>query len=227
MVDHQLPEKTMESLRTLKEKLADEEADLEAQITAMRDRLEKEYQSFRAKIDPRIDSLREAYTGYATAFLGLQCDLDEVNQDGLVDLKLYVPRFDGSIRPDPESCSEAQRFFLDIAFRMALIDAACGPDGKGTFICETPETALDFSYVNNVVQMFTAFSRQGHNILFSANIQTHGIAQKVLARLPLEERRNHVVNLFEVGRLSAVHRDAQKDFVEVIKQIFSAKFIAD
>jgi hypothetical protein len=146
---------------------------------------------------------------YATEFLGLPCELSERSQAGLVSITRFVPQFNGTPRDTPESCSEAQRFFLDIAFRMALIDfAASGPDDTAMFICETPETALDMSYIDNVVRMFGQFAKQGHALLISANIQLGGIAEKLLRLVPLQERPAHVLNLLEIGQLSQVHRDS-------------------
>lgn len=223
MVERNLPEMTAENLKKLKQQLTDEEADAEAQIGVIRAKLAADYEDFRNKMDARMDKLRTAYAGYATAFLGLSCELDEVGQNGLLELKLFVPRFDNAVRPQPESCSEAQRFFLDIAFRMALIDLACGDRGTGTFICETPETALDFSYVTNVVAMFSSFAKKRHNILLSANIQNSGIAEKLIARLAKKDRAKHVVNLLEVGRLSAVQQAARTDFAKIIRRMMTAK----
>jgi hypothetical protein len=222
MIERNLPEMTMDSLKDLKVRLADEEADAEAQILALRTKLEADYDNFRQKMEARMDRLRSAYAGYATAFLGLQCDLDEVGQSGLLELKLFVPRFDNAVRPQAESCSEAQRFFLDIAFRMALIDLACGDRGTGTFVCETPETALDFSYVSNVVKMFASFGSKRHNILLSANIQFSGIAEKLIARLMKAERPKHIINLLELGRLSAVQEQARNEFKKAIRRMLNA-----
>lgn len=223
MVERNLPEMTTKNLKKLKQQLADEEADAEAQMGVIRTKLETDYEDFRNKMDARMDKLRAAYAGYATDFLGLPCELDEVGQNGLLELKLFVPRFDNAVRPQPESCSEAQRFFLDIAFRMALIDLACGEHGTGTFICETPETALDFSYVTNVVAMFSSFAKRRRNILLSANIQNSGIAEKLFARLTKRDRPKHVVNLLELGRLSAVQQAARTDFTKIIKRMMNAK----
>lgn len=223
MVERNLPEMTAENLKKLKQQLADEEADAEAQMGVIRAKLAGDYEDFRNKMDARMDRLRAAYAGYATAFLGLPCELDEVGQNGLLELKLFVPRFDNAVRPQAEACSEAQRFFLDIAFRMALIDVACGEQGTGTFICETPETALDFSYVSNVVAMFGSFAKKRHNILLSANIQNSGIAEKLIARIAKKDRTKHIVNLLELGRLSAVQQAARKEFKKIIRRMMTAR----
>ena len=78
-------------------------------------------------------------------------------------------------RKSPETCSESERFFLDIAFRMALLELAGElSDSSSTFICETPETALDLAYTKNVSEMFSRFAKHGFALVLSANIQLGG-----------------------------------------------------
>jgi hypothetical protein len=145
--------------------------------------------------------------------------LVEVDQPGLLRLKRFVPLFKGVQRPEAEYCSEAQRFFLDIAFRMALIDAAGGEDGTATFFCETPETALDISYVDNVVEMFTAFAKKQHNVLLTANLQSEGIAEKLLGKVAVSERKKRIVNLLSIGVLSSVQEKARSKFERVLNKM--------
>jgi hypothetical protein len=220
IVERNLPEMTAATLKGLKQHLENEEAEAELQMTAIRSKLEADYAAFRRKIDARMDDLRASYTEYATAFLGLPCQLEEIGQKALLELKLFVPSFDGIVRPTPESCSEAQRFFLDIAFRLSLIASAS--NCEGTFFCETPETALDISYIDNVVTMFSTFSKKRHNILLTANVQTSGIAEKIVTRLPKAERQQHVIDLLQVGRLSDVQVGATKAFRRAIRRMMTA-----
>jgi hypothetical protein len=202
-----LPDATKDQLLAQLKTFQSEEADLESQIYKLQTSLRREFQRFRAQVADRTAQLGELYARYATSFLGLQCELTETEEsDRLLSLSRFVPKFNGSAREKPETCSEAQRFFLDIAFRMALIDLSSTFSGKpGTFVCETPETALDMSYVDNVVQMFHKFSAEGHTVLLTANIQPNGIAGKILASVRKGERRNHILNLLEIGQLSDVH----------------------
>jgi hypothetical protein len=225
MLERNLPQMTTDNLKKLKKQLEDDEADAAAQIETIRTKLTEEYDDFRRKMNVRMENLRASYANYATAFLGLPCELDEVGQDGLLDLKLFVPRFDETVRPQADSCSEAQRFFLDIAFRMALIDAASGKRGTATFFCETPETALDMSYVRNVVSMFSSFAEKQHNILLTANVQTAGIAEKLLERIPMKERPRRIVNLLDYGRLSSVQKAAIDEFKEILKRMLTAPMV--
>lgn len=170
-----------EDHHTQLKKLERQERQLELEIKKRKNALEKEYAEYQSKFNTRLSDLRNSYQEYAKKFLGVDCDLAERDIGKAIRIKQYIPKFNEIDRPSPDSCSEAQRFFLDIAFRMALIDFACAEGGDATsFICETPETALDVSYINNVVGMFQAFSNRGHSLFVSTNIQHDSIAGKLV-----------------------------------------------
>jgi hypothetical protein len=190
-----------------------EEALLLAEFQARQKRLERSYTRFRNSIAERIDLLRNLYVRYATAFLGHECTLSEVRkEDRLLSLNQFVPKFNNVVRETPESCSEAQQFFLDIAFRMAFIDLAGTLAGEaGSFFCETPENALDLSYIDNVARMFTDFATQKHALLLTANIQRDGIVQRLLKNIPARDQGKRVMNLLEIGKLSDVQKRALPD----------------
>jgi hypothetical protein len=215
-----LPATTKEQLLAQQVMLERQEADLEAQIYRLQAALKKEFQIFRGRVADRTTQLGELYAQYATAFLGLKCELTETEEsDRLLSLTRFVPKFNGCTRDYPETCSEAQRFFLDIAFRMALIDLSSSFSGQpATFICETPETALDMSYVDNVVRMFRQFSAEGHTLLLTANIQPNGIAGKILSSVPKRTRRSHILNLLDIGQLSEVHKGALPKLRSAVRQ---------
>jgi hypothetical protein len=207
--DRDLPEATRANLAQERDRLLSEEADLEVQISRLTAELNAEYEQFRAKTDVRMRKLADFFSKYATEFLGHPCTLTEISQPGHSRVSIFVPEFNGVVRESPDTCSEAQRFFLDIALRMALIDLASSEYGeRACFICETPETALDVSYVNNVVRMMSRFCEKGHTLLLTANIQENGVAEKLLHTLPKKGRPAHAVNLLELGKLSQVHIDA-------------------
>jgi hypothetical protein len=218
LAERSLPELTTVDLRELKQNLQGQEDELEAQSIILRGDLEREYNQFRNTVDLRLERLRQAYEHYASEFLGLRCELSEDAEGGLVTLSRFIPKFNGTVRDTPESCSEAQRFFLDIAFRMALIDMA-SINGPGTFFCETPENALDMSFVDNVSKMFNHFSRREHTLVLTANIQPGGIAGKLLAIVPVEERASRVLNLLDIGQLSNVHKEAIDTLRNAVREV--------
>jgi hypothetical protein len=220
LIERDLPPTTGKDLLQTKLALEQQEDDFQAQILRRQSELEQDYKNFRAAVDARINRLRDTYATYATNFLGIPCELTETKTSDLITFTRFVPMFNGIARETPESCSEAQRFFLDIAFRLALIDQASeGTKDKATFICETPETALDMSYVDNVVNMFTQFLKKGHSLLLTANIQTDSMAAKLLKVIPKKEHSSHVLNLLNIGQLSNVHKKALPALRRVARRI--------
>jgi hypothetical protein len=177
----------------------------------------RSYERFIEEFDPRLVKLRASYVEYASQFLGIECTLERSAGtvfSGRFELPSFIPRFGGHVRSVPEACSEAQRFFLDIAFRMSVIDwAACG----GTFLCETPENALDATYIQNVAAMFKKFDDRGHAQIVTCNIQTDGLARRLLAGVTTK----NVLNLFEFGNLSEVHRANRETVNKIVSEIMA------
>ena len=206
--DSSLAKTTREDMLRRRESLEREEADLAIQLATLQAELENEYNTFLRSVSDRMITLKQAYERYASEFLGIPCQLvPEQDADRLLDLTAFIPEFNGALRPTPDSCSEAQRFFLDIAFRMALLDLASEMGGSPTsFICETPENALDLSYLDNVVKMFHAFVEKKHSVILSANLQEAGLASRIMSGVSQSERRGRVVNLLEIGQLTAVQQ---------------------
>jgi hypothetical protein len=101
---------------------------------------------------------------------------------------------------------------------MALIDSASTLTGyPATFLCETPETALDISYIDNVVAMFSAFIKRKQSVLLTANIQPNGIASKLLKDVPKDKRSARVLNLLKFGHLSKVQSGARKMLEKIVR----------
>lgn len=188
------------------------EAELLADVTTQRGKVHRTYTRFMNNISDRVEELRELYAKYATVFLGMDCELaDHKQEDRLFSPQKMVPRFAGVIRDVPETCSEAQQFFLDIAFRMAVLDWNRVSGSGSTFLCETPENALDMSYLENVVQMFRRFANHGHTTILTANIRPQGLAQQLVASYEPEEYESRVLQLLEIGRLSSVQKRGLED----------------
>lgn len=215
-----MPTSSKAQLVKIRKSLERQESDLEAQLLRRRVALERDYHRFREAIDGRIEELRQTYSSYATEFLGIPCSLTETPTKHLLSLSRFVPMFNGKARLTPESCSESQQFFLDIAFRLALIDqATVTNDNAATFLCETPENALDMSHLDNVVRMFNQFLDKGHSLFLTSNIQRDSIAKPLLHTIQKARRPAHVVNLLDFGRLGTVHLKALRKLRAVVRRI--------
>lgn len=102
---------------------------------------------------------------------------------------------------------------------MALISWFGESGSQGTFICETPENALDLSYVSNVADMFTEFARDGRTAILTANVQVDGLAHALLQKLRPDIRASHILDLLDLGRLSTVQELHLPDLRRAISQM--------
>lgn len=196
------------------EKLQYNRTELEIEITKKTEQADAMFRLFKENFDERRKKLYEIYKDLATKFLGKSVTLEfEKSAAKFVDFEYLIPVFDNESRKTPEDCSEAQRFFLDIAFRMALIILNQKlTNTSATFICETPESALDVSYVNNVTKMFFGFIHEQNTLILTNNLQRLGLAYLLVENAKSAESKTDYVifDLLEVGKLSDVQQNSDQ-----------------
>ena len=114
--------------------------------------------------------------------------------------------------------SESQRFFLDIALRMALVVYLSKDKDSATLLIDTPEGSLDIAYENRVGKMFAQFVTEfNQNIIMTANIN----ASQLLVSLA-EQCREHKMKfrrMLEWTDLSEIQREGEYLFDNVYNNI--------
>lgn len=200
-------------------KLNSDRQSLENDIQIKQAQADNMYKTFLNCFEDRNKKLSEIYEQLSSDFMGKKVTLEyERSTDRFVDIDYLIPKFDDEVRKNAEDCSEAQRFFLDIAFRMSLIILNQELIGEsGTFICETPESALDISYVKNVVKMFCQFMVK-NSLILSNNLQRLGLAQELTS--VWDGENTSIFDLLEHGKLSEVQKNSSELFAirdEIVK----------
>ncbi len=170
-------------------------------------------------------NLSSYFNKYASTFIGLKCELTVKNinlHNQNIPHVIYLPKIDGVDRQNIWSVSESQRFFLDQAFRMAIIDYLHDNiEGFQTFfITETPEGSLDIAYEDQVAKMFILFSESKNNIIFTSNLNSSRFLQKLFKDMGDHEKGARTLNLLSKGRLTAVHNEHKPIINEILNQIF-------
>ena len=131
--------------------------------------------------DRHSDELTQLFRSYAAAFVGLTVDIELEHRKGKAetgfDLMLSL---EDQVRARAEDVSESQRFFLDIALRMAL--AECMSANGATLLVDTPEGSLDITYEARAGQMFSDFAIQGNAILMTANLRSSELVLRLAER---------------------------------------------
>jgi DNA repair exonuclease SbcCD ATPase subunit len=124
------------------------------------------------------DTFVPAFIRLAERFLGLSLDIELEARRNNVSLLLRVQ---GTQRRGEDTLSESQRFFLDIALRMALVMQMSPPDAKGALYIDTPEGSLDIAYEARAGDMFGTFVRDGFGLIMTANINTSKLLERLAA----------------------------------------------
>lgn len=118
-----------------------------------------------------------------------------------------VFKLEPHLRDSPEQVSESQREFIDLAFRLALIDLVSEDrNSPSMIVMETPEASLDSMFINEVSLLFRDYSEKndGRNLfLASSNLNQSAMISSLLGvgpRLSRREFSNLDVQLDLVGK---------------------------
>jgi len=200
-----------------------ERADKEAKEEyAKRDNLKPEYERLLKKVE---SSYREAETVFvptfkklAKSFIGLDLQIQPQRNNRLIKLVLELQN---TARTESFQLSESQRFFLDIALRMALAILLSGNNDGATMIIDTPEGSLDITYENRVGDMFAQYVTTYHqNLFMTANINT----SQLLLSLARKCGRNNMEfrRMIEWTDPSEIQKEGEYLFKQVFDSIEAA-----
>jgi DNA repair exonuclease SbcCD ATPase subunit len=199
-----------ELTRILKDKKDAESARAKARddLLKIQRKLQNQYLTLESKFVP-------AFTELAHLFLGmdLHIRLDSSDSTGL---KLVV-EVRGTARRHSDHLSESQRFFLDIALRMALIRFVSHADSKGSLFCDTPEGSLDIAYEKRAGEMLAKFVEGGHRILMTANLNSSKLLKALAKNCGTE--RMVLCRMTDWAELSDVQREEEGVFNDAYAEI--------
>jgi ABC-type cobalamin transport system ATPase subunit len=128
-------------------------------------------------------------------------------------------------RREQHQLSESQRFFLDIALRMALAQFASDQHAPATLVIDTPEGSLDIAYEARAGQMFAEFVKAGHDIIMTANVNTSQLLKKLARASGTNQMK--LVRMTEWSELSDVQIEEEALFREAYAEIEAALLAGD
>ena len=190
-----------------KEKQVQRRNSAKAELRELQQELVRSYGVARERFVPN-------FTRLAEEFLGLSLDIDLESRRNRVGLQLSVQ---DERRRAEDQLSESQRFFLDIALRMALVAEMSSAEQPGTMYIDTPEGSLDIAYEARAGDMLGTYARDGHTLIMTANINT----SKLLERLALKcgKPLMKLERMTEWTNLSDVQADEESLFDDAYGQI--------
>lgn len=184
-----------------------------------RDKLRPVYDNLLEKINSAYEEAEEIFVPlfkkFSKSFIGLELNI-YLNKKGR-DISLSFVLL-GTARPEAYQLSESQRFFLDIALRMALSVYLSKKGGEATLLIDTPEGSLDIAYESRVGRMFAEFVIEHYqNIIMTANIN----ASQLLISLAEECRESNMKfrRMLNWTDLTDIQKEGEHLFEKVYKNL--------
>ena len=206
-------QRSIRELNRAKSDALRERDEARAELLEIQDRVSQVY----TKVEHRFLRI---FKNLAEAFLGMDLDVQFDSRGTDIFLVLLI---EGQARRQQHQLSESQRFFVDIALRMA-ITTFISDGGSGTLLVDTPEGSLDIAYEGRAGEMFAQFVEGGYHIMMTANINTSQLL-RVLARR-CGTAKMHIERMTEWTTLSEVQIEAEYLFEEAYSQLESDLLLA-
>lgn len=186
------------------------------------------------RIEVSTERVSQIFQQLIERFLEESCKLtfktisDRPSQSGRVfsypslRFEMTAAAFEGvQVRDTPDDVSESQREFIDLAFRMALAEAAA-VDGAMSMVIETPEASLDAIFMARAAEMFRTFAHAPRGLVVTSNLTSSVMIPALMGPrtedpLELEQRQRRVLNLLNVAAPNAavrLHKDRYVEFLD-------------
>lgn len=215
-------------------------ANMRGRLATMREKLAALRQSFAQFIEAesravvaRSGEINSAFDRYAQGFLLESCKLvwsphkARLGQSGELfefpafELDMTGTDFPSPVRRSgPEQVSESQREFIDLAFRMALMEVA-GTESVGTLVIDAPESSLDAVFVRRAAIVLGRFAKpgKGNRLVVTSNLVEGDLVPQLLSlSAPPGKEISHLVDLFKVAEPTAAIRELRDEY----RAIFAA-----
>jgi hypothetical protein len=182
----------------------------EEKIDGLLERLKLATEKHRASLERNFHRRVQAFFGQEVRLV-YSARKDRIGQGGKV---FEFPAFEvemtsGStsgdfIRRTAEQVSLSQREYLDIIFRMSLVETFS--DRGCSLVVDGPEGSLDALFADRAGELFDSFGnrRPTSNVILACNVVEGGFIPNTLrSSSSLNERRSRLINLIEIGTPTA------------------------
>ena len=196
-----------------------------------------DFSDFVSKVNERISeqrgAIKESFDAYAQGFLVEQCELvwqprkSRVGETGeLVEFAAFELAMSGAgfesptRRSGPAQVSESQREFIDLSFRMALMDVAS--QLGASLVIDAPESSLDAVFVSRAATVLTRFASHSENrLLVTSNLVDGDLIPALLRNSGITSHLDgRVVDLLRIAAPTAATKSLDADYRAVRRRLF-------
>lgn len=162
--------------------------------------------NMRKEIDKGVNGVFQEYhkvfKKYASSFFGVNQTI-QLKLVGNKEDHLFKIQLNGSDRETYYDMSESQRIFLDLSYRLSILDYF---HTNSYFICETPDSTLDLLFEDNAVRTFANYINAGNSLILSANARNSTLILK------LAEKYKESLGIINLLEKSNVGKNITEDF---------------
>ncbi|MEV4281653.1 AAA family ATPase [Actinoplanes xinjiangensis] len=187
------------------------------------------------KILQRREAVKASFESFAEDFLLESCSLvwanqrSRIGQSGeAVESGTFLVEMSGNDnqslvrRSGAEQVSESQREFIDLAFRMALMNVA-GLNGVGTLVIDAPESSLDAVFAPRAADVLMKFGvpEAGNRLIIASNLVDGQLMPTLVDLAGIESKHDsRVVDLFKIASPTAAIRTLRQEYMDALDHIF-------
>lgn len=183
----------------------------QAELILLYDELRRRYEEAQKEFVPLFRELSKL-------FIGVDMDI-RMEYSTALDMTgmQFVLEMQGVTRRQTYQLSESQRFFLDIALRMALAQYMSDDLSKASLFIDTPEGSLDLAYEARAGEMFARFAEKGHDVIMTANINSSQLLKKMASRCGESLMTLH--RMIDWAQLSSIQQEEEQLFTDAYNAI--------
>lgn len=204
----------------------------ESQLRSLREEFKYFIDEINRGIALRKEAIKDAFERYVRGFLIEECELlwqpksDRLGETGeRVEFPAFELRMSGAsvagstIRSGPQQVSESQREFIDLSFRMALMDVA---SGASSLVIDAPESSLDAVFVERAADVLGQFAaRPNHRLIVTSNLIEGDLIPSLMAAAGIRSAQSpRILDLLRVAAPTPATRALAKEYAEVRAGLF-------
>jgi hypothetical protein len=183
----------------------------------------------------RAENVKQAFDRAAKGFLLENCSLvlslhkQRVGETGaqiefpIFELDMAGSDFSSPVRrTGPEQVSESQREFIDISFRMALMEVV-GYTGNSSLVIDAPESSLDAVFVSRAARVLSQFagSPHGNKLLITSNLVESRLIPDLIRETRALGGGYEFVDLLSIAVPTAAVRELRAEYTRVRDNLLS------
>ena len=180
-----------------------------------KNRISKEYNQCLKELESKYLLIENQFVPLfkrlAEQFIGMQVSISLVRPKSHNSKKTMLEiAIEGASRLVEHQLSESQRFFIDIALKMSLVQFCTGDSEDVSMLLDTPEGSLDIAYESKVGEMFALFIEHNKSLFITANLNSSELLKRLASKCTKE--RMHLERMIDWADLSSVQKQEENLF---------------